>query len=159
LAVDERYTRLARAVTSDPVFDGDLLDRMRSVIVDDGPVHATAFAAIRDSLADVVPADCLRATRRDPADAFEGCLLDISDHGYALTVDALQEQFAQQAGFSSPAVSAMEGLDAINRVLVQRGLLPAFSPLTARPSWRELSPPCECEALSGISRETMTLWQ
>jgi hypothetical protein len=127
-AVDERYTRLAPAVTSSPVFDGDLLSQMRSVIIDHGPVHAAAFAAIRDSLDGLTPADFLRATRRDAADAFEGRLLDISDRSYALTVDALQDQFAQQAAFNPLALSAMEGLDAINRVLVQRGLLPPFTP-------------------------------
>src|ERR671918_407612 len=36
-AVDERYARLGPAVTSDALFDGDLLDELRSVIVDDGP--------------------------------------------------------------------------------------------------------------------------
>ena len=127
-AVDERYMRLAPAVTSDPVFDGDLLNQMRLVIVGHGPVHATAFAAIRDSLDGLTPADFLRATRRDPADDFESRLLDISDRSYALTVDALGEQFAQQGVFSPLALSAMESLDAINRVLVQRGLLPPFSP-------------------------------
>jgi len=127
-AVDERYMRLAPAVTSDPVFDGELLDKMRSVIVDHGPVHAAAFAAIRDSLDGLTPAEFLRATRRDPADDFEARLLDINDRSYALTVDALGEQFAQAGAFSALALSAMESLHAINRVLVQRGLLPPFSP-------------------------------
>jgi hypothetical protein len=126
-AVDERYTKLRPAVTSDPVFDEDLLNELRSVIVDHGPTHAAAFATLRDSLGDLTPADFLRATRRDGADAFEGRLLDVSDRSYRLTLDALQEQFAQRAPFSALALSAMEGLDAINRVLVQRSLLPPFT--------------------------------
>jgi hypothetical protein len=43
-----------------------------------------------------------------------------------VVVAALRDQFAQEAGFSSLAVSAMEALDEINRLLVQRGLLPPF---------------------------------
>ena len=34
MAVDERYTRLAPAVTTHPVFEGELLDEWRIVIVD-----------------------------------------------------------------------------------------------------------------------------
>jgi hypothetical protein len=129
LAVDERYARLRPAVTCDPVFEGDLLDQMRSVIVGDGTAHTAACATLRDSLGDLAPADFLRATRRDPADAFEQRLLDISDRNYGLIMTALQGQFGQPdsltAGtFRGLAISAMEGLDDISRVLVQRGLLP-----------------------------------
>ena len=114
------------------MFDGDLLDEMRSVIVDDGPTHAAAFATLRDSLGDLAPADFLRATRREAADAFERRLLDISDRSYGLILVALQERFAQPDSFIAGtfrglAVSAMEGLDEINCVLVQRGLLPPFT--------------------------------
>src|SRR6266508_3786727 len=131
-AVDERYAHLRPAVTADPVFDGDLLDELRAVIVDDGPTHAAAVAILRDSLGHLAPTAFLRATRREPRDAFERRLIDVSDGSYGLTVAALQEQFAQQdlfvAGtFRGLAVSAMEGLDEINRVLVQRGLLPPFT--------------------------------
>ncbi len=131
-AVDERYTRLAPAVTSDPVFEGDLLDALRSVIVDDGPTHATALTALTDALRHLEPGDFLRATRREAADTFEQRLLDISDRGYRSILAALQEQFAQQdffvAGtFRGFAVFAMDSLDGINRALVQRGLLPPFT--------------------------------
>ena len=126
-AVDERYTQLRAAVTSEPVFEGDLLSELRSVIADHGPTHAAAFATLRDSLGDLPPAEFLRAVRREGADAFEGRLLAISDRSYGLVLAALQEQFAQLAPFSALAVSAMEGLDEINRVLVQRGLLPPFT--------------------------------
>lgn len=127
-AIDQRYTQLRPAVTSDPVFDGDLLNELQSVIIDHGSTHAAAFAAIGDSLGDVAPAGLLRATRREAADAFEGRLLEVSDRSYGLVLAALQEQFAQQAPFSALAISAMEGLDEINRALVQRGLLPPFTP-------------------------------
>src|SRR5215207_2209120 len=49
-AVDERYARLRPAVTSDPVFEGDLLAELRPVIVDDGSAHAAAVVTLRDSL-------------------------------------------------------------------------------------------------------------
>src|SRR5262249_15175264 len=60
-AVDARYARLAPAVTSDPVFDGDLLNELQPIIVDRGTGHATAFAAITDPLAGLAPGDYLRA--------------------------------------------------------------------------------------------------
>jgi len=131
-AVDERYTRLAPAVTSDPVFEGVLLDALRSIIIDSGPTHAAALTALHDSLRHLEPGDFLRATRREAADTFEQRLLDVSDRNYRLVLSALQEQFAQSdffvAGtFRGFAVSAMDGLDEINRVLVQRGLLPPFT--------------------------------
>jgi len=53
--------------------------------------------------------------------------LEVSDRSYGLILKALAEQFAQAAAFSDLAVSAMEGLDEINRALVQRGLLPPFT--------------------------------
>jgi hypothetical protein len=127
MAVDERYARLRPAVTSDPVFDADLLGEMQTVIVNEGPTHAAAFAAMLDSLAGLAPASFLRATRREGADAFEERLLDVGDRSYGLVVAALEEQFAQHVGASSLAFTAMDALDAISRVLVQRGLLPPFT--------------------------------
>jgi hypothetical protein len=131
-AVDERYARLGPAVTSDPVFEGELLNQLRSVIVEDGSTHAAAVAALRDALGDLAPAHFLRVTRREPTDGFEQRLLDLSDRSYRLVLAALQERFGSQdffiAGtFRGFAVSAMAMLDDGNRVLVQRGLLPPFT--------------------------------
>jgi len=83
-AVDEQYARLAPAVTSSPVFDGDLLNELQPIIVDHGTGHAAAFAAITDPLAGLAPGDYLRATRRLAADSFEERLLAASDRGYSL---------------------------------------------------------------------------
>jgi hypothetical protein len=127
-AVDDRYARLVPAVTSSPVFDGDLLTELQSVIVDHGSGHTAAFAAVTDPLTGLAPADYLRATRRDAADGFEQRLLDASDRGYALVIAALRDQFAVGGSFSSLAVSSMRVLDDINRLLAQRGLLPPFTP-------------------------------
>jgi hypothetical protein len=127
-AVDERYVRLGSAITSDPIFEGDVLDEMRRIIVDEGPTHAAELRTLRDSLADVEPAELLRATRREASDSFEGRLLDVSDRSYWLVLAVLQQRFAPDSGaFFGLAVSAMDGLDEINRALVQRGLLPRFT--------------------------------
>jgi hypothetical protein len=130
-AVDERYARLAPAVTTEPVFDGDLLNALRSVIIDDGQSHAAGFAGFRQALGDLAPADVLRATRRDAAGDFEQRLLDASDRAYRLTVEILGFQFTPQdddvVPFLPVALEAMTGLDDITFVLVQRGLLPPFT--------------------------------
>jgi hypothetical protein len=95
-------------------------------------LFAAAVAALRDLLGNLAPADFLRAIRREPTDAFEQRLLDLSDRSYRLVLVALQERFTSEDVFVSGtfrgfAVSAMEGLDESNRVLVQRGLLPPFT--------------------------------
>ena len=126
-AVDEQYARLAPAVTSSPVFDGDLLNELQPIIVDHGTAHAAAWAAITDPLAGLAPGDYLRATRRQAADSFEERLLAASDRGYRLIIDALKDQFATAGTFSSLAVSAMRVMDDTNRLLAQRGLLPPFT--------------------------------
>jgi hypothetical protein len=97
-------------------------------VVDDGPKHASAVAVLRDSLAGLSPTDFLRATWREGEGPFEQRLLDVSDRSYGLIIATLQERFAPQAiGSATLAVSAMETMDEINRLLVQRGLLPPFT--------------------------------
>jgi hypothetical protein len=130
-AVDAHYGRLRPAVTSDAVFDGDLLATIRSV-VDDGTTHADSLAALREAMDDVPPAFFLRAIRRETNDAFEQRLLDVSDRGYQSIVAALGESFAQEdpfagGAFTRFAVTAMMSLDDVHRLLVQRGLLPPFT--------------------------------
>jgi hypothetical protein len=126
-ALDDRYFRLAPAVTSDPVFEDPLLDQMRRVIAEDGPKHASALANLK-KLGAPVADGILRATRRETTDPFEQRLLDTSDKVYRVIVGALQEQFVPDSFTSqSLAVSAMEALDEVNRALIQRGLLPPFS--------------------------------
>jgi hypothetical protein len=127
-AVDQRYARLAPAVTSSPVFGGDLLSELEPIIVGHGSGHAAAFAVMTGPLAGLAPGDYLRATRRQAADSFEERLLEASDRSYRLIIDALQDQFDAAAPFSSLAVSAMRVMDDLNRLLAQRGLLPSFTP-------------------------------
>jgi hypothetical protein len=129
-AVDQRYRRLAPDLPS--LFAGDVLDALTSAIVDDGPTHADAVADLNDAVSGAAPADLLRATRREPAGTLDQHLLNIGDQTYAQVVAALTQQFTQTddfvAGtFRSFAVAAMTTLDEIDRALVQRGLLPAFT--------------------------------
>jgi hypothetical protein len=131
-AIEERYARLRPAVTSDPVFEGSLLDHLRAVIVEDGPNHTLALAELRGLLGDPAPADLARPTRREPADAFERRLLALSDRAYELVLSALTQQFAHKdffvaRDFRALAARAMQNLDETNRLLVQRGLLPSFT--------------------------------
>ncbi|GIH03771.1 hypothetical protein Rhe02_18380 [Rhizocola hellebori] len=130
-AVDRRYERLRPAVTTDPVFDGDLLFNAHTLIVDDGPTHAASFAQLRDALGALTPAEFLRATRREAADRFELRLLEVSDRGYRLVLAALRGLFVPEdsvcGALRNLAVDAMEVLDHANRVLVSRGLLPPFT--------------------------------
>jgi hypothetical protein len=125
-AVDARYAKLLPAVTTDPVFDDALLSQM-DFLVEGGATHADGLSDLLAALSGLNPADYLRATRRDSADAFEERLLGVSDGCYSLLISLLQEQFGQGAGFSSTALSAMQTLDAINHALAERGLLPPFT--------------------------------
>lgn len=125
-AVDARYAKLLPAVTTDPVFDGELLSQLE-LLVEGGATHADGLSDLLAALSGLNPAGYLRATRRETADAFEERLLGVSDGCYSLLIRLLQEQFGQNAGFSSTALSAMQTLDAINHALVERGLLPPFT--------------------------------
>jgi len=70
-------------------------------------------------------------TRHDPADDLERRLLVLSDRWYALIVATVEAwcAFEQELGgiLRGRAMSAMDGLNEINGLLVARGLLPAFT--------------------------------
>lgn len=124
-AVDARYANLSPAVTA-PVFDGDLLGQLQHV-VEAGTTHAAGFSGLLDALSGLEPGGYLCATRRTAAGGFEERLLAASDGCYSLLLASLQEQFGQQSGFSSTAISAMDTLNTVNHALVQRRLLPPFT--------------------------------
>jgi hypothetical protein len=130
-AVDERYARLRRELESPtPVFEGDLLSEMVSLL-SPGPDHSGLPATLMEQLEGLAPSDYLRAIPREPGDEFEGRLLDLSDHCYRLVVGSLQIWFDHDAEvFSarSQAVDTMNALNGLNRLVVERGLLPAFPP-------------------------------
>ena len=131
-AVEERYAKLLPAVTSDPVFEDPLLEHVRAIVVEDAPTHTASLVDLRTLLPDGVPAGLLRATRRQASNAFEQRMLDASDRIYDLVLSTLREQFEHTdffvaRSFRSLAEREMTSLDDINRLLVQRGLLPAFT--------------------------------
>jgi hypothetical protein len=125
-AVDARYANLSPAVTTAPVFDGDLLGQLQHV-VEAGTTHAAGFSGLLDALSGLEPGGYLCATRRTAAGGFEERLLAASDGCYSLLLASLQEQFGQQSGFSSTAISAMDTLNTVNHALAQRRLLPPFT--------------------------------
>jgi hypothetical protein len=129
MRIDERYTTLAAslgAVTDFPQLFRDMLQEL----LEDGSDHVKKVNGLRDALGDAVVADLLRATRRPAADAFEQRLLDLSDRSYSVVIQVLRGQFVPDVFPNQTlAVSAMFALDDVNRLLVQRGLLPPFSPL------------------------------
>ena len=132
-AVDARYERLRPSVAAAGIFDGDLLDTVQS-LVDRGTSHADGVASLHEAMGDVAPAFFLRAVRREPHDGFEQRLLDVADRGYQSVLAALRESLADHGGdpfiggtFQGFAVSGMTALDDVHRLLVARGLLPAFT--------------------------------
>ena len=132
-AVDAGYERLRPSVAAAGTFDGDLLETLQS-LVDRGTSHADAVASLHEAMRDVPPAFFLRAIRREPHDGFEQRLLDVADRGYQSVLAALRESLADHGGdpfiggtFQGFAVSAMTALDDVHRLLVARGLLPAFT--------------------------------
>ena len=132
MAVDEGYTRLAPAVTTHPVFEGERLDEWRIVIVENGPTHVDGLTELQTALDGLAPAEFLRATRTTANDSFEQRLLDTNDRTYGLVVSAVRgtfdPDFAVSGAFRGIAISAMMTLDESNRLLVQRSLLPPFTP-------------------------------
>ena len=130
-AVDHKYAQLVPAVTSDPVFKGELLDEWRRVILENGPSHVGALTDLRTALHGLAPTDFLRATRRDANGAFEQRLLDTNDRMYGLVLTVLRGAFDPNpdvaGAFSGVPFPAMQAMDESNRLLVQRGLLPPFT--------------------------------
>lgn len=132
-AIGERYGRLVPAVTTAPVFSGDLLTQIKDVI-EDGQGYPGLLAGYRDALGGVPSGKVVRATRREAADDSEQNLLDTSDRGYRLLVELLGLAFAPPPDGGllgvpvQPAIEAMNITDGINAELTRRGLLPPFTP-------------------------------
>jgi hypothetical protein len=132
-AVDERYERLRPAVESEnPLLEDRLRERVRFILTF-CTNHAEDVAGLRTALHGLAPADFLRATRRETNDSFEQRLLAVGDQTYGLLVDIVRQWFEPQEDlviipFQDWARRAMNDLDDIHRLLVQRGLLPRFVP-------------------------------
>jgi hypothetical protein len=132
-AIAGRYAELRPAVTTHPVFNPELSEKLRPIVVEDGATHVASLDDLRAVLSGAEPATLLRVTRREPNDSFEQRLLDLSDHCYSQVLATLRSQFDQpdffvSGSFRALATSAMLGeLDISLQTLAQRGLLPAFS--------------------------------
>ncbi|HEX5895479.1 MAG TPA: hypothetical protein VFY47_04060 [Thermoleophilaceae bacterium] len=130
-AVDERYARLRRAVESPtPVFEGELLSEMTSLL-SPGPDHSGLASALTEELRGIPPSEYLRALPRQAGDELEQRLLELSDHCYRLLVGNVQIWFEHEDvvfNARGQAIDAMNALNMINRLVVERGLLPAFPP-------------------------------
>jgi hypothetical protein len=133
-AVDERYAQLRRAVESpSPVFEGELLSELISLL-SPGPDHSGLQSSLTEELDGIPPSKFLRATPREPRDELERRLLDLGDHCYRLVVGSLQiwlEHENEVDTARGQAVDTMSALNMGNRLLVERGLLPAFTPPTS----------------------------
>jgi hypothetical protein len=128
--VDQRYARLQSAVASpDSPFEGELLDQI-NVVLASAADHTTAVGVLADHLTGPEPAEFLRATRVEPADPLERTLFELSDRYYRVIVATLAASFKNDQlvdGQLLPlAVSTMDRLNDVNRLLVKRGLIPSF---------------------------------
>jgi hypothetical protein len=128
-AIDGRYTDLQRALdASGTEIDPEVREGLKA-LVEDGNDHVAFVDRLKDAVGDPVPPDLLRATRRQADGTFEQHLLDLSDRSYRLVIAQLREQFVKDSFVGQDrAVDAMFILDDSNRLLVQRGLLPPFTP-------------------------------
>lgn len=131
-AIDARFHRLRSALTlADPPLKGDLLASVEFT-VETGTDHAEALHDFHANLADLPPDRYLRVTRQEPDSSAERSLRDLADRCYGLIIAALRAEFAHGDDFGGSvlqhAISVMDRLNELHRLLAARGLLPAFTP-------------------------------
>jgi hypothetical protein len=131
-AVDERYARLRPAI--DPqhvVLNGSALEQLR-FLLDPAPDHRAPVEALAAKLEGLAPQQYLRATRHEPDGELERRLLSLSDLHYGLIVATVEAWFADEDRLGGVlrgrSMSLMDGVNEINGVLVERGLMPPFTP-------------------------------
>jgi hypothetical protein len=118
-AVDDRYRALVPSVSPD----------LAKLVGESGPTHVEALQSLRDAVGEPAPAGLLQTVRFDPGNDTESKLLGASDSAYSVVVMALHGMYREVFGeYRQIANNAMSGLDAINRLLAQGGLLPSFNP-------------------------------
>jgi len=130
-AVEARYARLVPVTESpDPSIEPELLDELGLILALCAD-HTGPLAPFESQLAGVAPSAFVRVARRDPANDFERRLLELSDRHYAGVVATVRAWFAHEddggSSLRSPALAAMELLNAVNGLLAQAGLLPTFT--------------------------------
>jgi hypothetical protein len=119
--IDERYVTLAAELAA----SGDLLGSL----IEGGADHVERVASLRDAIGDAPIASLIRARERTASDSLGEHLLALSNRAYRTLIGVLRDRLAPNSTVSqSTALDAMDTLNDANRVLVQRGLLPPFSP-------------------------------
>ena len=130
VAVDERYVRLRSAIDPEhAVLNGSAREQL-SFLLDPAPDHRAPVEALAAKLEGLAPHQYLRATRHEPGDELERRLLGLSDSHYGLVLATVEAWFANEDRLGGVlrgrSMSLMDGLNEINGVLVERGLMPPF---------------------------------
>jgi hypothetical protein len=131
-AVDARYELLRPAVAPrTAVFEDELLfDATFAVEV--GLEHASAVVDLYTDLHGLTPAEFLHVTRIEPTNDLERALLAVADRHYAAVVETVGAAFAHDDALGGQliqrAMSTMDLLNEVLRLLVTQGLLPTFTP-------------------------------
>ena len=128
--IDTRYVRLKEAVAaSGTVFDTELLADLLALL-DSLAGHAEAVRTLAGTLDDVDLPEVLRDLRLEPAGDLERDVVALSNRYYRTVVHSVAAGLAHDEALAgqllSVATSTMFQLDAVNAVLVTRGLVPPF---------------------------------
>lgn len=130
-AVDARWARVCAVIESQPpALDPDLLGQLAEQL-SPCPTHSDVVGTLHDKLGGVPATEFLRAAPREPSDDLERGLLALSDGWYVLILSILGAWFANEEQLGGElrgrALAAMDQLNAVNALLVARGLLPIFT--------------------------------
>ena len=129
-ALDATYQRLCAVLAAQPnLFEGPMLAAV-SALLDPCPDHSTPLAAVLAPLAGISPSEYVRARPHDPEpDSEEETLVRGSERAYRALVPILATWFEHEEDLfqmRSIAIDTMESLNACNKLLVARGVLPPF---------------------------------
>jgi len=129
-AVDQAYDRVCEAASDPDLFEGELQGAV-AFLLEPCPDHSSRLDDLRRNLDGIPHEDYLRATPREPRDAIERALLEVSDAHYGAIVATVRAWAGHEGELGGElrgrAISAMDNFNAINALLVQRGLLPRFT--------------------------------
>jgi hypothetical protein len=130
-AIDARFHRLQSALASaEPPLDGDLLASVEFIVAT-GVDHTEALHDFHTNLARMPPEQYMRVTRDEPASGAERSLRELADRYYGLIVATIRAELANGDEFGGTllqhAISIMDRLNELHRLLSSRGLLPAFT--------------------------------
>jgi len=130
-ATDDRYVRLRAAFDPEMIWNLPWLEDLTSIL-EPGLDHRGSLINVEKALQGALPGDVVRLGLREPADQVERGLLDLSDGWYGLLlaiVDAWFNHEDQLGGvLRGRADAVMTELNAVNLAIVERGLLPRFTP-------------------------------